>query len=299
MEDNDSVRGGEVLHVPVLLEETVRRLNPKKGDRYLDLTAGYGGHAEEVVKLIDDESLATLVDRDPFAVGKLKLKFPKAEVLHMDFLGAVKLLAERGEKFNLILADLGVSSVQLDSADRGFGFQNSSELDMRMDSRQEVTAKTILNEYSEQELLRIIREYGDEPRARRIAKLIVESRPLNLTSELEAICKRVYPGYSKKNPATRTFQAIRIEVNDELGQLRSSLAPILNLMKPGARLVIITFHSLEDRLVKRFFKDNSGRYDGVLKDLKVLKSSDTIDVVRNLRSRSAILRSVIYENKHN
>jgi 16S rRNA (cytosine1402-N4)-methyltransferase len=299
MKDNRTTSNSEVLHIPVLLEETIRALYPQKGDRYLDLTAGYGGHAEEVIKLIGDESLATLVDRDPFAVKKLKLKFPKAEVLHIDFLGAVKFLEERGDKFNLVLADLGVSSVQLDSADRGFGFQNDSELDMRMDSKQEVTAKSILNKYSEQELFKVIREYGDEPRARRISKFIVEARPLSLTSELEAICKRVYPGYSKKNPATRTFQAIRIEVNDELGQLRGSLAPILNLMEPGARLAIISFHSLEDRMVKRFFKNNSGGYDGVLKDLKVLKSSDTIDIVRNLRSRSAILRSVIYENKHN
>jgi 16S rRNA (cytosine1402-N4)-methyltransferase len=287
------------LHTPVLLYDTLGHLAPKKGDRYLDLTAGYGGHAAEVIKKVGDESLATLVDRDAFAVSKLKERFPRARIIHADFAGALGILKNEGEKFDVVLADLGVSSVQLDEAERGFGFQNDSELDMRMDQSQELSAKDVLNYYSVDRLERILKEYGDEPRAKRIAQLIKEARPLNLTSELEALVKKVYTGYSKKNPATRTFQAIRIEVNDEMGQLNRALSLIPEVLEQGARLGIITFHSLEDGIVKKFFKENSGKYDGMVKDLKVLKSSDTIDSVRNLRSRSAILRSVIYENKHN
>lgn len=288
----------DVLHIPVLLDETVFALAPKKGDRYLDLTAGYGGHAAEVIKAIGDESLATLVDRDAYAVQKLRDRFPKARVIHSDFAGALELLTKEGLKFDVVLADLGVSSVQLDQAERGFGFQNDSELDMRMDQSQDLSAKDVVNKYREDDITRILREYGDEPRAKIIASLIRESRPLETTSDLEVLVKRVYTGYSKKNPATRTFQAIRIEVNDEIGQLKRSLASLPGVMEQGARLAIITFHSLEDGIVKKFFKENSGKYDGFAKDLKVLKSSDTIDSVRNLRSRSAILRSVIYENKH-
>lgn len=286
-------------HIPVLLGETVETLAPKSGDKYLDLTAGYGGHASEVIKAIGDESLATLVDRDAFAVEKLKTRFPGARVLHMDFAGALEKLKSEGAKFDIIFADLGVSSVQLNESSRGFGFQNDSDLDMRMDQSQDITARDVLNTYSESELIRVLKDYGDEPRARRIAGLIKQSRPLNSTAQLEALVKRVYTGYSKKNPATRTFQAVRIEVNDEMGQLKKALNLIFGLLEQDARVAIITFHSLEDGIVKRFYRDNSGRYDGVAKDLKVLKSSDTIDSIRNLRSRSAILRSLTYENKHN
>ncbi len=287
------------LHVPVLLDETLEVLDLKPGDKYLDLTAGYGGHASRALEKVGDESLVTLVDRDDFAVSKLKERFPKADIIQKDFVSALKGLAEKGEKFDAVLADLGVSSVQLDDESRGFGFQNDSELDMRMDRSQDLTAKDVLNKYSRDDLIKVLREYGDEPRAAKIAGLIIEARPLNRTSELEAICKKVYPIYQKKNPATRTFQAIRIEVNDEMGQLREMLSLIPRVLKNGSRLAIITFHSLEDGIVKKFFKENSGKYDGMVKDLKTLKSSDTIDSIRNLRSRSAILRSVTYENKHN
>lgn len=287
------------LHIPVLLEETVEALRPQKGDRYLDLTAGYGGHAEEIIKRVGDESLATLVDRDDFAIKHLKKKFPKARIIKSDFASAVDILKKEELKFDIVLADLGVSSVQLDQPERGFGFKNDSELDMRMDRSQELTAKEVLNNYSKEYLIRILKDYGDEPRAKRIVDLIIENRPLISTAQLEELVGRVYPGYSKKNPATRTFQAIRIEVNDEMGQLNKLLSQINEVLEQGARVAIITFHSLEDGIVKKFFKENSGKYDGFVKDLKVLKSSDTIGSIRNLRSRSAILRSVTYENKHN
>lgn len=287
------------LHVPVLLEETILSLGPNKGETYLDLTAGYGGHAGEILKVVGNDRLLTLVDRDEFAVSKLKERFKGAEIINKDFVSALEDLVQSGKKFDMVLMDLGVSSVQLDDESRGFGFQNDSELDMRMDRKQTLTAKDVLNKYKKDDLIKILREYGDEPKAGRIASLIVEKRPLNKTSELESICKKVYPMRMKKNPATKTFQAVRIEVNDEINQLKRALSLIPKILNQGARLSIISFHSLEDGIVKKFFKENSGKYDGFAKDLKVLKSSDTIDSIRNLRSRSAILRSITYENKHN
>jgi 16S rRNA (cytosine1402-N4)-methyltransferase len=287
------------LHVPVLLEDTVLSLSPKKGEKYLDLTSGYGGHAGEILESVGSEDLLTLVDRDEFAVSKLKERFKKAKIINKDFVSALEGLIAEGQKFDMVLMDLGVSSVQLDDESRGFGFQNDSELDMRMDRSQSLTAKDVLNKYRKDDLIKILREYGDEPKAGRIASLIIEKRPLSKTSELEAICKKVYPMRMKKNPATKTFQAIRIEVNDEINQLRKALSLFPKVLNQRARFSVISFHSLEDGIVKKFFKENSGKYDGFAKDLKVLKSSDTIDSIRNLRSRSAILRSITYENKHN
>ena len=287
------------LHVPVLLEETVLSLSPKKGEKYLDLTSGYGGHAGEILKSVGSEDLLTLVDRDEFAVSKLKERFNKAQIINKDFVSALEDLIAEEKRFDMVLMDLGVSSVQLDDESRGFGFQNDSELDMRMDRSQSLTAKDVLNKYRKDDLIKILREYGDEPKAGRIASLIIEKRPLDKTSELEAICKKVYPMRMKKNPATKTFQAIRIEVNDEINQLRRALSLVPKVLNQGARFSVISFHSLEDGIIKKFFKENSGKYDGFAKDLKVLKSSDTIDSIRNLRSRSAILRSITYENKHN
>ena len=287
------------LHVPVLLEETVLSLSPKKGEKYLDLTSGYGGHAGEILRSVGSEDLLTLVDRDEFAASKLKERFKKAKIINKDFVSTLEDLIAEEQRFDMVLMDLGVSSVQLDDESRGFGFQNDSELDMRMDRSQSLTAKDVLNKYRKDDLIKILREYGDEPKAGRIASLIIEKRPLDKTSELEAICKKVYPMRMKKNPATKTFQAIRIEVNDEINQLRRALSLVPKVLNQGARFSVISFHSLEDGIIKKFFKENSGKYDGFAKDLKVLKSSDTIDSIRNLRSRSAILRSITYENKHN
>ena len=188
------------LHVPVLLEDTVLSLSPKKGEKYLDLTSGYGGHAGEILKSVGSEDLLTLVDRDEFAVSKLKERFKKAKIINKDFVSALEDLIAEGQKFDMVLMDLGVSSVQLDDESRGFGFQNDSELDMRMDRSQSLTAKDVLNKYRKDDLIKILREYGDEPKAGRIASLIIEKRPLDKTSELEAICKKVYPMRMKKNP---------------------------------------------------------------------------------------------------
>lgn len=280
-------------HIPVLLDEVLDILQPQEGETYLDLTAGYGGHAKEVLK--KTKSKATLVDRDPSAIESLTQTFGGQEdavIVHSDFLAAVESLAAEGKTYDMILADLGVSSPHLDIAARGFSISNDGPLDMRMDQQQELTAQEVVNTYSEQDLQRIIKEYGEDPKARRIAKLIVEHRPFESTSELAKTVAKAWPGYSRVHPATRTFQAIRIAVNDELGQLRQALPKMVQLLNPGGRLAVISFHSLEDAVVKQFFKEQGGdRYDAELRVLtkRPLSASDN-ELVFNPRSRSARLR---------
>lgn len=285
-------------HIPVLASEVLAVLAPKKGERYLDLTAGYGGHAALVITGIASQSLATLVDRDASASNALAAKFPEARIIHQDFLGASQKLAETGEKFDLILADLGVSSEHLNNAYRGFSFSASSPLDMRMDNTQELTAAKVVNSYSEDKLAEIISRYGEEPKARQLAKLIVQNRPLATTTELAALAKRVWPGRSRVHPATRLFQAIRMEVNDELGQLERTLPQTLELLAPGGRLAVISFHSLEDGKVKRFMAEHANGYDAELELLtkKPITASNT-EIAFNPRSRSAKLRAAAKINR--
>jgi len=279
-------------HIPVLLDEVLDTLSPKKGESYLDLTAGYGGHASEILNRAKAE--ATLVDRDENAVRELAEAFTGEDItiMHSDFLNASRQLEAQKKTFNLILADLGMSSPHLDIRARGFSIKQDGPLDMRMDQQQELTAAVVVNTYSEQELTRILREYGEEPKARRIANLIVEHRPFENTVGLANTVAKAWPGYSRVHPATRTFQAIRIAVNDELGQLEQSLPIWLKLLKPGGRLGVISFHSLEDAVVKRFFRDHGGdRYDAELNILtpKPLSASQN-ELVFNPRARSARLR---------
>jgi 16S rRNA (cytosine1402-N4)-methyltransferase len=279
-------------HIPVLLDEVLDTLQPVAGERYLDLTAGYGGHSASILGVT--KSSAVLVDRDINAVKVLKEIFNSKNVtiMHNDFLEATKKLLAKKESFGMIFADLGVSSPHLDNSSRGFSLKNDGPLDMRMDQQQELTAQDIVNTYSEDELVHILREYGEEPKAKRIAKLIVEHRPFENTLGLANIVAKAWPGYSRVHPATRTFQAIRIAVNDELGQLSQALPLWLKMLKPGGRLGVISFHSLEDAVVKRFFKEHGGnRYDAELKVLtqKPISASEN-ELVFNPRSRSARLR---------
>jgi 16S rRNA (cytosine1402-N4)-methyltransferase len=280
-------------HIPVLMQEVIDSLSPLKGDTYLDLTAGYGGHASRVLETT--KSSATLVDRDINAVKVLKEEFASKNIsiMHQDFYSASKELVDAGESYDLILADLGVSSPHLDNRARGFSIQQDGPLDMRMDESQQLTAREIVNEYPEQELIRILREYGEEPKARNIAHLIVQNRPIESTHQLAEVASKAWPGYSRVHPATRTFQAIRIAVNDELGQLSKSLGLWVKLLTPGGRLAVISFHSLEDAVVKRFFKDHGGdRYDAQLSILtKKPLSASKNELVLNPRARSARLRA--------
>jgi len=282
-------------HSPVLLQEVLDTLKPKAGESYLDLTAGYGGHASEIIRLT--QSSAVLVDRDDNAIAVLKNNLAGLGLVslrHQDFLQACIELSAKKQKFDIILADLGVSSPHLDNASRGFSLRVDGPLDMRMDPFQDLTAGIVVNTYPSSELERILRTYGEEPKARRMAQMIVESRPLKTTLELANIAKKVWPGHSRSHPATRLFQAIRIEVNNELGQLETALPVMVDLLAPNGRLGIITFHSLEDRIVKKFFKSMAGdRYDAELSEItRQPRTATPHELDINPRSRSAKLRVV-------
>jgi 16S rRNA (cytosine1402-N4)-methyltransferase len=284
------------LHQPVLLEQTLAVLAPKSGETYLDLTAGYGGHAREVIGRIGVAAYATLVDRDDFAIKHLQdLAERGARIIESDYATAATDLAEANEQFDLILCDLGVSSPQLDNSDRGFSFTRSGPLDMRMDREQQETAADLVNTASEQELVRIIREYGEEPKARVIVRAIIEARPITTTEDLAGIIKQAIRGpWSKTHPATRTFQAIRIALNDELGQLERTLPLLPRLLKPEGRVAVISFHSLEDRLVKRFFKEQAeSGYEAELRLITRQPISGATEDVHNPRARSAKLRAAV------
>jgi 16S rRNA (cytosine1402-N4)-methyltransferase len=281
-------------HFPVLLEEVLKYLDPKEGESYLDLTAGYGGHAAAVLGRTLRPNKATLVDRDQNAIDYLRQQFPnEVEIIHQDFLMTSKEMLKAGKQFDLIMADLGVSSPHLDNASRGFSLRQEGPLDMRMDERQAMTAEEIVNSYSEEEVADVLRRFGEEPRANKIARLIVANRPVRSTQQLANIVAQAWPGHSKIHPATRTFQAIRIAVNNELEQLEQALPVWIDLLAPGGRIVVISFHSLEDRLVKQVFADASGnRYDAVLRLLtKQPITGSQAEIVYNPRARSAKLRA--------
>jgi 16S rRNA (cytosine1402-N4)-methyltransferase len=283
------------LHAPVLLAEVLRYLTPKQGESYLDLTAGYGGHAAAVIERTAAEAQAVLVDRDQNAQAVLAKRLPLASRRQQTFEEASKDLLADCRQFDMILADLGVSSPHLNDAARGFSFTAEAPLDMRMDQTQELTAEIVVNTWPEPSLARILREYGEEPKAANIAQRIVDSRPISTTVQLAEIAKRAWPGHSRVHPATRTFQAIRIAVNDEREMLERSLPLWLNLLAPGGRLAIISFHSLEDRIVKRFLTAHAGnRYDAELQLLtKRPVSAEPNEIVFNPRSRSAKLRVAV------
>ena len=286
-----------IHHVPVLLEQVLQYLDPQAGDSYLDLTAGYGGHAEQILGRTHNPGETVLVDRDQYAIKVLEQKFSGvgATIIQSDFLGASRKLLADSRTFDVILADLGVSSPHLNEANRGFAISQTGPLDMRMDQNQSLTAAAIVNTYAEAELAEILQRYGEEPKARQIAHLIVQHRPIKTTTELAHIVARAWPGHSKVHPATRTFQGLRIAVNDELGLLEKGLPIWLKLLKPGGRIAVISFHSLEDRLVKQAFSDVSGdRYDAELKLLtKHPVTGSEHEIVFNPRARSAKLRAAV------
>ncbi len=286
------------LHVPVLLQATLDTLHPIRGERYLDLTAGYGGHARRFLEVTENYQEAVLVDRDDFAIAKLS-EFAERGVrlLHTDFVTAARTLIKEGKQFDIVLCDLGVSSPQLDMGERGFSFKSNGPLDMRMDRRQETTAATLVNTLSMDELVHIIKRYGEEPHgfARRIAQAIVMQRPFTTTEALADCIKQQYRGkWTKIHPATRTFQALRIAVNEELRHVEDMLPLLPQLLRKGGRVGVISFHSLEDRLVKQYFKDQ--RDAGLEAELQIVTKKPldgaTYDV-HNPRSRSSKLRAAV------
>ena len=285
------------MHLPVLLDEVLQYLSPTKGDSYLDLTAGYGGHASAVLEATGNYDQSILVDRDSFAIKQLQERFADSGIgiRQNDFYSASQELAREGRQFDCILADLGVSSPHLNEGTRGFAISSNGPLDMRMDQSQALTAAEIVNSYKVADLAAILKKYGEEPKANRIAQLIVDARPLNDTDELAQVVRKAWPGHSRVHPATRTFQAIRIAVNDELGLLERSLPIWLDLLKPGGRIAVISFHSLEDRMVKNIFTEVAGeRYDA---DFRLLTkrpvTAQPKELVFNPRARSAKLRAAV------
>ena len=257
----------EFKHRSVLLEETVNGLNIKPDGIYVDGTLGGGGHAYEICRRLGNKGSIVGIDQDEAAIEaagiRLKDFGEKVTIVRSNYCEMKSVLQRLGiDKVDGIVLDLGVSSYQLDTAERGFSYREDAPLDMRMDRRQTMTARDIVNDYSEKDLYRVIRDYGEDKFAKNIAKHIVierEKRSIETTGQLTEIIRGAIPmKFQKKSghPAKRTFQAIRIELNRELDVLKNSLDEMIDLLNPGGRLCIITFHSLEDRIVKSAFKKN-------------------------------------------
>ena len=254
-------------HIPVLLDEVIAALAPQPGELFIDGTFGAGGYTKA---LLDTGAIVHAFDRDPTALDMAAdwselAESPPRLVLHRrPFADMADALAEEGiAQVQGVVLDIGVSSMQLDQAERGFSFASDGPLDMRMDPDLP-SAADFLNSADEGEIADVIYEYGEERQSRRIARAIVAARPLETTGQLARLVRKAtgHKPHDKKDPATRTFQAIRIHVNGELDQLRRALAAAEKLLAPGGRLVVVSFHSLEDRIVKRFLRDASGQVGG-------------------------------------
>ena len=290
----------EVGHVPVLLKEAIDFLAVRRGGTYIDATVGLGGHSYEIARRLGAPGHLIGLDKDPAALelarerlqpsSELEGDWPQITLLHGSF-------AKIGERFGSasadgLLADLGVSSLQLRDTKRGFSFQAEGALDMRMNPQAELTAEQVVNRLDERTLADVIYEFGEERRSRRIARAIVRSRPIRTSTQLaEVIAAAARPMKSERiHPATRTFQALRIFVNRELDDLQALLKAAPRVLKPGGRLVIISFHSLEDRIVKDALRDGvKQNHYRLLTKKPVSPGEEEID--RNPRSRSAKLRA--------
>lgn len=292
----------ESLHVPVLLAEVIAALAPVPGETVVDATFGAGGYTRA---LLATGARVIAFDRDPDAIaaGRAanddRLTLVEAEFSRLD--------TEVDGQVDGVTFDIGVSSMQLDQAARGFSFQADGPLDMRM-AQAGMTAAEFVNEADEDAIADVLYHYGDEPKSRRVARAIVAARPLTRTGELAAVVRKAlgHRAHDKKDPATRAFQAIRIHVNRELGELADGLAAAERALKPGGRLAVVTFHSLEDRMVKRFLRDRSGNTPGgsrhapIVADAATAPSFEEVgravrageaEVARNPRARSATLRT--------
>ena len=254
---------GNDYHIPVLYYETLDNLVINPDGIYIDCTLGGGSHSEGILERLSDKGLLISIDQDTNAIEYSKKRLEKFgskwKVFKGNFENIDTIAYMAGvDKVDGVLMDIGVSSKQLDDPDRGFSYRYDVKLDMRMNTEQKISAYDVVNTYSEEQLSKIIFEYGEERHARKIAKLIVEERkssPIEKPSDLITLIKRAYPERASKHPAKKTFQAIRIEVNRELEVLENAMSKAVDLLKIGGRLAIITFHSLEDRIVKNKFKD--------------------------------------------
>ena len=297
------------MHKSVLLGEVIDSLNIKKNGKYLDCTLGYAGHSSEILKRLENEGFLFAFDQDEDAIEysqkRLSAISNNFKIFKTNFKDIEKYI---NEKLDGIIYDLGVSSPQLDNKDRGFSFHEDAPLDMRMDKSALLSAKQVVNEYEEKKLAKIFYEYGEEKYSKNIAKNIVENRPVETTLELVEIIKNSVPEKYKRetHPARKVFQAIRIEVNNELGILESSIKKAFELLKPGGRICVITFHSLEDRIIKKVFNELSKDSDlaknlpyipeemkrkGISITKKPIVPSEK-ELKENNRSRSAKLRVI-------
>ena len=290
-------------HVPVLLNQAIEFLDLRRGGTLLDATLGLGGHSFEIAKRLGAQGHLIGVDKDPAALQRARARladppaelaadWPAIELLHASFAEVAQQLAPGS--VNGLLADLGVSSMQLQDAGRGFSFQAEGPLDMRMNPHAELTAEQVVNRFDERELADAIYEFGEERRSRRIARAIVRARPITTTAQLadviSAAARPMNQAQWRIHPATRTFQALRILVNRELDDLRDLLASAPQVLRPGGRLVVISFHSLEDRIVKDALR--AGVQDGIYRGLtKKPVTAEDEEIHRNPRSRSAKLRA--------
>jgi 16S rRNA (cytosine1402-N4)-methyltransferase len=314
--DSDSVntpeRGGhgEIGHVPVLLKEAIDFLAVKRGGTYLDATVGLGGHSYEIAERLGAPGHLIGFDKDPAALERARqvlqgsagvssatpeasIDWPQITLLHASFADAGVRIAPAS--LDGMMADLGVSSLQLGDPARGFSFQAEGPLDMRMNPMSGETAEQVVNHIDERELADVIYEFGEERRSRRIARAIVRSRPIRTTTQLvevvAAAARSMKYKHERIHPATRTFQALRIFVNRELDDLKALLGAAPGVLKPGGRLVVISFHSLEDRIVKDAMREGAkANHFRLLTKKPVTASEDEID--RNPRSRSAKMRAV-------
>lgn len=260
-QEENRAKSPKPLHHPVLLEEVIGSLKPRSAGFYVDATLGLGGHAEAILEASAPEGMLLGIDQDREALNlaqKRLLRYKgRHELVHANFSQLQEILAQRRiENLDGVLVDLGVSSFQLDSAERGFSFQNDGPLDMRMDRERPLTAEEIVNHYAERDLANLIYRFGEEPFSRNIARAIIKARPLRSTRQLaEVIAKATASkGYHRVHPATRTFQAMRIFVNDELSRISPFIRVAAGSLVQGGRIAVISFHSLEDRTVKETFR---------------------------------------------
>ena len=288
-------------HVPVLLQPAIRYLNVQPGGTYIDATLGFAGHAREIARHLGPEGRLIGFDRDPEALALARKRLeslreelggdmPAVELHDVEFSRAADELG--GRKVDGLLADFGISSMQLDEAHRGLSFRAEGPLDMRMNPRRGITAEQVVNQMDEKELANLIYEFGEERRSRRIARAIVRARPLTTTVQLAGVVAAAAPAMKSEriHPATRTFQALRIYINAELGEIDALLHAAPDLLKPGGRLVAISFHSLEDRRVKDALRDGARQGIWELLTRKPVVA-DAEETDRNPRSRSAKLRA--------
>jgi len=298
--------GKDVGHVPVLLKEAIDFLAVRRGGTYIDATVGLGGHSLEIARRLGAPGHLIGLDKDPAALEKAGVRlrtpalgeseraqadWPRIELRQASF---ASLAEGRGLRADGLLADLGVSSLQFSDPARGFSFQAEGPLDMRMDPHSELTAEQVVNQFDERELADLIYEFGEERRSRRIARAIVRSRPIRTPAQLaeivSAAARPMKQAERRIHPATRTFQALRIFVNRELDDLRKLLSAAPEVLKPGGRLVIISFHSLEDRIVKDAMREGAKLGQSRLLTKKPV-TPGAQEIIRNPRARSAKLRA--------